>query len=240
MEKPISPQSGPRKKRTNHSQFHLLVDRVLANDRAALYIELADEYLRQLGYTEHGLRHVKIVAGSAYHILKKLAFDDRYAELAAMAGLLHDVGNMLGRQEHQRMGAILAKEILEEMDYPLGDIGTVMMAIMTHDESEGIIPSPVSAALLISDKSDVHRSRVRSKSDIKGDIHDRVNYAVAESDLSVDPAGRTINLNLVIDTRISQVIEYFEIFLSRMKGCREAARTLDAEFRLFINDTRMA
>lgn len=240
MEKDISQQSGPGKKRNNNDRFHTLLDSALGSERARLYIELADDYLRQLGYTEHGMRHARIVADSAYRLLKKLSYDQRDCDLAALAGLLHDVGNMLGRHEHQRMGAVLAKEILEELGYPLRDIGTVMTAIVSHEEAEGLIPSPVAAALLIADKSDVHRSRVRTKSDIKGDIHDRVNYAVSESTLTVEPSERLISLNLVIDTRISHVIEYFEIFLSRMKGCREAALGLNAEFRLFINGIRMA
>jgi metal-dependent HD superfamily phosphatase/phosphodiesterase len=241
LEKHISPQSAPRRKKNNSAnRLENIFERVLSNQRASLYIELADLYLKQLGYTEHGQRHLKIVAGSGYKILKKLSFPDREAELAAVAGLLHDVGNMLGRHDHHRIGALLAKEVLEEMGYPLPEIGTVMMAIMTHEEAEGVVPSPVAAALLIGDKADVHRSRVRTVNDIKGDIHDRVNYAVAESDLTVEPSERKIVLNLVIDTRISHVIEYFEIFLSRMKGCREAARSLNAEFQLFINNIRMA
>lgn len=241
MEKPISLQSGRKKKQTSTGNgFHSIMESVLRNQKAALYIELADEYLRQLGYTEHGIRHVKIVASSAYHILKKLGFGDKETELAALAGLLHDVGNLAGRHEHHRMGALLAKEVLEELGYDLRDTATVMTAIVVHDESEGVIPSPVAAALIIADKADVHRSRVRKVNDIKGDIHDRVNFAATESDLNVDPAARIITLNLVIDTRISHVIEYFEIFLARMKGCREAARRLESEFQLFINGLRMA
>lgn len=240
MEKRISPQSGLKRTKNSNNRFESIAETVFRNERARLYIELADKYLKELGYTEHGKRHVKIVASSAYKILKKLSFSEKEVELAALAGLLHDVGNMLGRHDHHRIGAILAKEIMEELGYGLQDIGMVMMAIMTHEEAEGVVPSPVAAALLISDKSDVHRSRVRKVNDIKGDIHDRVNYAVAESDLTIDPAERLITLNLVIDTRISHVIEYFEIFLSRMKGCREAARSLNAEFQLFINNIRMA
>ncbi|MDA8169288.1 MAG: HD domain-containing protein [Nitrospiraceae bacterium] len=241
MEKAISRRAEPKRKKNNNGDYHQgLVEAVLRNERASVYIEMADMYLRLLGYTEHGLRHVNNVSASAYKILKKLAFSDKEAGLAAVAGLIHDVGNMLGRHDHHRTGAILAKEILEELGYGIRDTGTVMMAIMTHEESEGVVPSPVAAALLIADKADVHRSRVRKINDIKGDIHDRVNYAVAESELNVDPSERVISLNLVIDTRISHVIEYFEIFLSRMKGCREAARSMNAEFQLFINNIRMA
>ncbi len=234
------PQSGPKKNRNNGNGFHELVESVLANGKAALYIERADDFLKQLGYTEHGPRHVKIVAGSAYRILKELGFDKKEASLACLAGLLHDTGNLLGRSEHQRTGALLAKEVMEDMGYPLKDIVTVMTAIMVHDDSEGVIPHPVAGALIIADKADVHRSRVRKVNDIKGDIHDRVNYAATEAGLNVDSESRVITLNLVIDTRISHVIDYFEIFLTRMKGCREAASRLEAEFQLFINGTRMA
>ena len=244
MGKPISRRSDPKKNRNNNSDgnngFQRLVNSVLANKRAALYIELADDFLKQLGYTEHGPRHVKIVASSAYKILKKLGFDDRDACLGGLAGLLHDTGNLLGRTDHQRTGALLAKEVMEDLGYGLRDIATVMTAIMVHDDSEGVVPNPVAGALIIADKADVHRSRVRKINDIKGDIHDRVNFAATEADLNVDPEKRVITLSLVIDTRISQVIEYFEIFLARMKGCREAASRLNAEFQLFINGIRMA
>lgn len=210
------------------------------NRRARLYIEAADRYLEAIGYTEHGFRHCDIVSRTAYSILKKLNYDDYMAALAAAAGFLHDIGNMLGRSNHHRMGALLAKEVLEEVGYELGGVVKVMMAIIIHEEDEGIVPDEIAAALLIADKSDVHRSRVRNPSMVTEDIHDRVNYAVTESDLSVDPERRLITLNLTIDTRISQVIEYFEIFLARMTACRRAAKVLGCEFNLFINNIRMA
>jgi hypothetical protein len=208
--------------------------------KARLYIELADKYLESLGYTEHGFRHCNIVSKTAYKILSQLSFDQKEAELAAVAGFLHDIGNMVGRNQHHRTGALLAKEILEELGFDLRDIGKVMAAIIIHDEDEGVTPDPVAAALLIADKSDVHRSRVRSTSMIKEDIHDRVNYAATESELTVEPEKKLITLSLVIDTKISQVIEYFEIFLSRMTACRKAAKALGCEFQLYINDSRMA
>jgi putative nucleotidyltransferase with HDIG domain len=202
---------------------------------------MADRYLESIGYTEHGLRHCGIVSKTAEKILKELSFDNRDSELAAVAGFLHDIGNMAGRDQHHRVGALLAKEVLEELGFDLREIGRVMAAIILHEEDEGVIkPDPVSAALLIADKSDVHRSRVRNQLMLKEDIHDRVNYAVTESDLNIDPAGKVIKLTLVIDTRISQVIEYFQIFLTRMSACQKAAQALGAEFQLFINDSRMA
>ncbi len=210
------------------------------NQKARLYIEAADRYLDSIGYTEHGFRHCRIVSKTAYRILKKLSYPEDVARLAAAAGFLHDIGNMLGRNMHHKMGAILAKEILTEVGFPLEDITRIMTAIVVHDEAEGAIPDEIAAALLIADKADVHRSRVRNPSMVTEDIHDRVNYAATESELNVDPDKRIITLSLVIDTRISQVIEYFEIFLSRMIGCRKAAKVLDTEFNLYINNTRMA
>ena len=210
------------------------------NKRARLYIEMADKYLETIGYTEHGFRHADIVSKTAYNILEKLSLDGNDAELAAAAGFLHDIGNMLGRSNHHRMGAILAKEVLEELGYDLRDIARVMLAIVIHEEDEGEIPGAIAAAMLLADKADVHRSRVRNPSMVTKDIHDRVNYAATESELSIEPDKRLIILSLVIDTRISQVIEYFEIFLSRMVACRRAAKVLGCEFQLYINNTRMA
>ncbi|MDO8746879.1 MAG: HD domain-containing protein [Thermodesulfovibrionales bacterium] len=210
------------------------------NEKARLYIEMADKYLEVIGYTEHGLRHTDIVSKAAYNILKKLSFSESEAELAAAAGFLHDIGNMLGRSNHHKMGAILAKEVLEELGYDLRDIIRAIRAIGMHEEDEGVIPDAIAAALMLADKADVHRSRVRNPDMVKEDIHDRVNYAATESELSIDADKKLIMLSLVIDTRISQVIEYFEIFLSRMAACRKAAMVLNCEFQLYINNTRMA
>ena len=201
---------------------------------------MADKYLEVIGYTEHGLRHTDIVSNTAYNILKKLSFSESEAELAAAAGFLHDIGNMLGRSNHHKIGAILAKEVLEELGYDLRDIIRAMRSIVMHEEDEGVIPDAIAAALILADKADVHRSRVRNPAMVTEDIHDRVNYAATESELSIDAEKKLITLSLVIDTRISQVIEYFEIFLSRMIACRKAARVLNCEFQLYINDTRMA
>ena len=210
------------------------------NEKARLYIEMADKYLEVIGYTEHGLRHTDIVSNAAYNILKKLSFSESEAELAAAAGFLHDIGNMLGRSNHHKMGAILAKEVLEELGYDLRDIIRAMRSIVMHEEDEGVIPDAIAAALILADKADVHRSRVRNPAMVTEDIHDRVNYAATESELLIEPDKKLIILSLVIDTRISQVIEYFEIFLSRMIACRKAARVLNCEFQLYINDTRLA
>ncbi len=216
------------------------IEGLYKNEKARHYIEAADRYLEAIGYTEHGFRHCKIVSNTAYRIIKILGYPERIACLAAAAGFLHDIGNMLGRNMHNKMSAILAKEVLEEVGFRLQDITRIMTAIVVHEESEGAIPDEIAAALLIADKSDVHRSRVRNPSMVSEDIHDRVNYAATKSELKVEPDSRKIVLSLVIDTRMSPVIEYFEIFLSRMMACRKAAKVLKAEFNLFINNTRMA
>lgn len=231
-------RSGLLRKKTDRTKP--FIELLRANDKARLYIEMADRYLETIGYTEHGFRHSDIVSHTAQHILTTLSHAPEEAELAAVAGFLHDIGNLLGRNQHHRMGALLAKELLEEMGLPLRDIGKVMSAIVFHEEDEGMLPDPVAAAILIADKSDVHRSRVRNPSMLREDIHDRVNYAATESELEVEPQGKLITLSLVIDTRISPVIEYFEIFLSRMTACRKAARALGCEFQLYINESRMA
>ena len=229
--------SGLRQRKTN---FGARISALRRNQRALTYIESADRYLEAIGYTEHGFRHCDIVSKTACRILKKLGYDETIAALAEAAGFLHDIGNMLGRRNHHRMGAFLAKEILEEEGYDIASVVTAMRAIVIHEEDEGVIPDEVCAALVIADKADVHRSRVRNPNMVTEDIHDRVNYAATESELSVKPEERIITLDLTIDTRISQVIEYFEIFLARMSACRKAAKVLGCEFNLFINTIRMA
>ncbi len=255
MERDILRHSDPRQRRINRDISILRgaeieggpqkanifdISRLYSNDRARLYIEAADKYLEIIGYTEHGFRHCEIVSRTAYNILKRLDYGEDTALIGAASGFLHDIGNMLGRSNHHRMGAILAKEILEEIGFGLKDIISVMRAIIMHEEDEGVVPDEIAGALIIADKADVHRSRVRNPSLLSEDIHDRVNYAVTESELMVEGNSRVITLSLTIDTRISQVIEYFEIFLNRMMACRRAAKPLRAEFNLFINNIRMA
>lgn len=237
MERVISQQSDLYQRKIDiNAEFETL----RKNQRAQLYIAAADKYLEAMGYTEHGLRHCEIVSRTACDILRKLGFEESVASLAAAAGFVHDMGNMLGRSGHHYMGALLAKEVLEEAGYEPRRVVQVMQAIVAHEENEGIILDEVAAALLIADKSDVHRSRVRSSFILSEDIHDRVNYAATESELIVRVEERLIMLSLIIDTRISQVIEYFEIFLARMTACRRAARVLGCDFNLLINNIRMA
>lgn len=204
-----------------------------------VFILKADEYLGRLGYTEHGFRHLEFVARVARELLTELDYPPREAELAAIAGYLHDIGNVTGRKDHDKAGSLIAMDILREQGMPPAEVAEVISAIGNHDEGDGRVVSPVSAALILADKSDVHRSRVRNPDFSTFDIHDRVNYAVEKSKLCVNRCGMTITLNLTIDTEISQVMEYFEIFLSRMILCRRAAGFLNTHFSLVINGTRL-
>jgi len=203
------------------------------------YITKANEYTGAIGYTEHGARHANLTANIAYNTLKRLAYQDRDALLAAVAAYLHDIGNMVGRINHEHTGAMLANSILLRLGMDPVERGIVMGAIGNHEEKGGEPVSPVGAAVILADKSDVHRSRVRNPDMTTFDIHDRVNYAVEHSFLRVDEKGKTISLELTIDTKLSQVMEYFEIFLSRMVMCRRAAQFLACEFKLQINGAKL-
>jgi metal-dependent HD superfamily phosphatase/phosphodiesterase len=209
-------------------------------DREAdVYIVKADEYTRAIGYTEHGARHANLVASIAGNVLRRLGLDDRSVQLAGIAGYLHDIGNLVGRVNHEHTGALLACRILGRLGMGPEEMAVVMGGIGNHEEQTGEPVSEVGAALIISDKSDVHRSRVRNPDPTTFDMHDRVNYAVQHSFLRVDEAARTITLELTIDTRLSHVMEYFEIFLPRMVMCRRAAKLLGCQFKLQINGTKL-
>jgi metal-dependent HD superfamily phosphatase/phosphodiesterase len=212
---------------------------VQANEELSLYIASADRVMEAMGYTEHGFRHANLVANIAYQVLHRLGYSEREATLACVAGYLHDVGNALARDAHGQTGAILTYQALRET-VPGPDLMPIMAAIANHEETEGTAVSPVSAAVILADKSDVHRSRVRRPGQVAFDIHDRVNHAVEQSFLRVDSDARTVSLELTIDTQISQVMEYFEIFLGRMQMCRHAAECLKARFRLVINGAELA
>lgn len=215
------------------------LDTVRKCPRVRIFIEKANNHLGVLGYTEHSYRHTNLVADRARTILLKLNYPRREAELAAIAGFLHDIGNVMGRQGHAQMGAMIAMTILEKLGMPDEEIAEVVAAIGNHDEENGNVINSISAALVLADKTDVHRSRVRNKDFSTFDIHDRVNYAVEDSMLLVDGLERIITLNLKIDTKISQVMEYFEIFLTRMVMCRRAASFLGARFSLIINEAEL-
>jgi len=209
---------------------------VQENIQVKTLIQKADENLGTLGYTEHGFRHCRLTGKAARKVIAELGGDEREAELAGIAGYLHDIGNVMGRREHDVAGAVMALRILQDMGMQLDEAADVAAAIGNHDEEEGRVVNRITAALILADKSDVHRSRVRNRDVATFDIHDRVNYAVEESRLIIDPGERTITLLLRIDTSISQVMEYFEIFLTRMVMCRRAASFLDARFALIINE----
>ncbi len=221
----------------NLSEVNL--EEVRQNNKARIFIEKANDYLGKLGYTEHGFRHTELVAKVARNILLDLKHSHRQAELAAIAGYLHDIGNVAGREGHDHSGALISMEILESLGMPPEEIAEVVAAIGNHDEDEGRVVNCVAAALILSDKTDVHRSRVRNPDFSTFDIHDRVNYAVKDSHLKVDREQGIITLGLNIDKDISQVMEYFEIFLSRMIMCRRAAAFLDTRFGLIINGAQL-
>lgn len=198
----------------------------------------ADANLAAIGYTEHGKRHAWLVAKTAHQILLRLGYKTKLCETAAIAGYLHDIGNAVNRQTHCQSGALLAYQILKQSRSDLETNALIMGAIANHDEKEGEPVSPVSAAVIIADKADVHRSRVRTVKELDFDIHDRVNYAARRSRIIVNRTRKTITLDLTIDTRISKVMEYFEIFLSRMMVSQKAAKILGCEFKLIINQTK--
>ncbi|HKQ56255.1 MAG TPA: HD domain-containing protein [Candidatus Eisenbacteria bacterium] len=203
--------------------------------RVKVYVRAADQALAEIGYTEHGERHVGLVAHIAYNVLKRLGHSDREAELAAIAGYLHDIGNAVNREQHAQTSAVMAMHILGDMGMPDAEIAQVMGAVGNHHENDGDPVSRVAAALIVADKSDVHRTRVRNADMIKFDIHDRVNYAVVKSFLNVDEASKRITLELTVDTAISDVMEYFEIFMTRMVASRKAAKYLGTAFGLTVN-----
>jgi metal-dependent HD superfamily phosphatase/phosphodiesterase len=202
-------------------------------------IEVADEYLGAIGYTEHGFRHASLVSHIAGNIMKRLGYDARMVELAEIAGFMHDIGNCIGRDHHGVSSAILAREVLRGLGMSPTETIHVMNALGNHEEEFGTPANPIGAATIIADKSDVHHTRVRNPDPANFDIHDRVNFSARRSFLRVDSEARTLTLELDIDTETSQVMEYFEIFLSRMQMCRSAAKVLGASFELVINGTRL-
>lgn len=216
---------------------------MVSNDpEVAALIEQANANLGVMGFSEHGVRHVTLVSRIAVNVLKRLGYDEQMQELAAIAGYLHDMGNAISRYDHSLTGAILARDILVRMGMPPADVSIVMAAIGSHgDDSDrlGEPVHPVSAALILADKSDVHRSRVRNPDPTTFDAHDRVNYAATSSFLRVDDEAKTITLELAIDTAEAQVMHYFEIFLPRMLMSRRAAEFLGCAFHIVINEVEL-
>ncbi|MBT9144648.1 MAG: Ribonuclease Y [candidate division WS2 bacterium] len=211
----------------------------VANDKVLrTYLVRADAYMGKLGYTEHGIRHAGIVASGAMEVMSKLGYSEREAELAGVAGFLHDIGNAVSRENHSQVGAILASQLIRDLLLP-EEMLDIMNAIGNHDEENGIPANPITAAVIISDKSDVHRERVRNLHTISFDIHDRVNYAVLNRDLIINPDRKEVILSLDVDTSSFEVVEYFEIFLSRMIMCKRAATVLGVSFKLLINNIQI-
>ena len=205
------------------------------NEQIRTYIEKADEALAALGYTEHSYAHVTRVAHIAEQIMADLGYPRRMQELAWIAGYMHDIGNVINRIDHAQSGAVMAFRILDKLGMPADEIATVCSAIGNHDESTAFPVNAVAAALILADKTDVRRTRVRNRDKATFDIHDRVNYAVEKASTTLDAAGKAVVLDLQLDTGMSPVIDYFEIFLERMLLCRKAAEKLGLSFRLVVN-----
>ncbi|MBR6765944.1 MAG: HD domain-containing protein [Clostridia bacterium] len=199
------------------------------------YITKADEALKAIGYTEHSFPHVTKVAVTAGEILESLGYDETTVELTKIAGYLHDIGNLINRVDHAESGAMMAFRMLDHLDMPAEDVATVVSAIGNHDEGTGYPINSVAAALILADKADVRRSRVRNTDIPSFDIHDRVNYSVKESSLKINDDKTVITLYLDIDTALGSIMDYFEIFLNRMLMCRKAAEALKLKFSLVIN-----
>jgi putative nucleotidyltransferase with HDIG domain len=209
------------------------------NKEINVYIQKGNELLGVMGYTDHSAIHATKVAETAAKILLSLGYSEREAELARIAGYIHDIGNTVNRIDHAQTGAVMAFNILSKLGMDPEEIAIIVAAIGNHDESTGSSANPVSAALILGDKTDVRRSRVRNKEFVTFDIHDRVNYAVEESKVIIDENKRTILLDLTIDMKISSLVEYFEIFLARMLMCRRAADFLEIKFELIANGNKM-
>ena len=214
-------------------------EEIWKSEEVNAYIKNGNDNLGVIGFTEHGLAHAKRSSDVARQILQSLGYDARTCELAAIAGYMHDIGNVVNRSDHAQSGALMAFTILNKLQMDPAEIALVVAAIGNHDEGTAAAVNPIAAALILSDKSDVRRSRVRDKGTVAADIHDRVNYAVERSAMEIDPENRTAVLNIVIDTTICPVMEDFEIFLTRMVLCRQAAQFLNLQFELIINDTRL-
>lgn len=217
---------------------HITFDDIKNNDAVKIYLEKGNGALAAIGLTEHSFAHAKRVADKAAMILSELGYSERLVELAQIAGYMHDIGNVVNRHNHAQSSAIIAFQLLSGLGMPPGEISVIVSAIGNHDEGTGNAVNPVSAALILADKSDVRRSRVRNR-DIKNyDIHDRVNYAATESELIIDNENEKITLALKIDSELCALMDYFEIFMGRMLMSRRAAEYLGMKFGLVINNTK--
>jgi metal-dependent HD superfamily phosphatase/phosphodiesterase len=229
-----------QKVREEDAPHVVTIEQVRRDAEVIAFIRSANAALRALGYTEHGQRHAGLVGNIAANILERLGYSDRESELANIAGYLHDIGNSIHRENHALSGSLMAWRILTRMGMLAEESALIMNAIGNHEEERGLATNAISAALIIADKSDVHRSRVQNPDMATFDIHDRVNYAATRSFVRVRQEDKIIALELEIDNEYAQVIEYFEIFLSRMTMVRQAVQFLGCEFQLIINDTRFS
>ena len=210
-------------------------DQIRKNETINTYIRKADESLIELGYTEHSFAHVGTVASRARYIMETLQFAPRQIELVQIAAYLHDIGNLVNRVDHSQSGAVMAFRILDNLNMDAAEISEIVTAIGNHDEGTGRPVSPMAAALILADKSDVRRSRVRKAEEGNFDIHDRVNYSVQKAQLQINEENSQIELQLEVDTNYGSVMDYFEIFMGRMLLCRKAAEKLGLQFKLKIN-----
>ena len=217
----------------------ITLEDVKKNEEVEAFVRASQKQLEALGYTEHSYRHIGIVSKRTEEILRKLGYDERTIDLGKIAGYLHDIGNCVNRVDHAHTGAILAYNILKEMGMSAEERTEIMMAIGNHDENTGTAVSNISAALILADKSDVHRDRVVNTNMSTFDIHDRVNYAVTDANLEVNEKTRTVTLNLTIDTQICPVLDYFQIFMDRTMMSKYAAKFLHIWFELVINGTKL-
>ena len=219
--------------------MNITFEQIKSNEDIKVYITKADESLKALGYTEHSFAHVGKVSSDAAYVLETLGFDPRTVELAKIAGYLHDIGNLVNRVDHSQSGAVMAFRILDKLGMAADEIATVVTAIGNHDEGTGVPVNAVAAALIIADKCDVRRTRVRNTDPDSFDIHDRVNYSVEASSLTITPNRANIILELTVDDKISAVMDYFQIFLGRMQMAKSAASSLKLAFSLVINGQRL-
>jgi metal dependent phosphohydrolase len=217
----------------------ITLEDVIKDEEVEAFVKASQKQLNALGYTEHSYRHIGIVSKRTGEILQKLGYDEKTVELGKIAGYLHDIGNCVNRVDHAHSGAILAYNILKELGMPADDRTEIVMAIGNHDEGTGTAVSDISAALILADKSDVHRDRVTNTNMSTFDIHDRVNYAVTDANLEIDAEDRKVILNLTIDTQICPVLDYFQIFMDRTMMSKYAAKYLHIWFELVINGTKL-
>ena len=209
------------------------------NEAINTYIRKADQTLSELGFTEHSFAHVGMVATNASYIMETLGYSEREVELVKIAAYLHDIGNLVNRVDHSQSGAVMAFRILDNLHMPAEEICDIVAAIGNHNEGTGRPISPMAAALILADKSDVRRSRVRNNDPATFDIHDRVNYSVKKAELKINENHTLIKLKLSVDTRYGSVMDYFEIFMNRMVLCRKAAERLGLQFKLMINEQQL-